>query len=67
MSTALPVCDQAMIALKPFCAFNTIELTKTRKILCGLRAFVLLKMLWREEIGRDLIQIPQAPPGLRDR
>ena len=37
--------DQAVLALKPFCAFDTVELAEAREILCSLGTLVLLEML----------------------
>jgi len=55
---AFPVRNLALLSLKPFCAFNTVELPKTWEILYCLRALVLLKVLGRTEIFLDLIYVP---------
>jgi hypothetical protein len=39
------MCDQAVLAFKPLCALNTVELSKTREILLCFAALVLLEML----------------------
>jgi len=45
MRASLSVGDHAVLALKPFCAFDAVELAQTREIFSGLAALVLLEML----------------------
>lgn len=54
----------AVLALKPFRALYTIELSKARQILIGLGSFVLRKMFRRLQISNDLINITQTPASL---
>lgn len=57
VSLALPVGNQAVLPLKPFCAFYAVELTKARKILRRLQAFELLEVLRRTKVSMNLIKI----------
>lgn len=45
MCASFAMCDQAVLAFKPLCALNTVELSKTREILLCFAALVLLEML----------------------
>jgi hypothetical protein len=58
MCASFSVCDHAVLALKPFCAFDAVELAQTRKIFSGFAALMLLEMLGRFEIGCDLVKVP---------
>jgi hypothetical protein len=46
-----------VLALKPFCAFDAVELAQSREVLRSFGALVLCQMLGRAEVSDDLVEI----------
>lgn len=66
MRLSLAMRNQRSIRLEPFGAFGAIVSAKSREILGGLSLHELLKMLGREEVGLDLVDVSGLAPGLGD-
>lgn len=54
---ALPVTDEVDLGIEPLGALDAVVLAETGQILSCVAVLVLCKVLWREEIGLDLVDI----------
>lgn len=57
MRLPLPVADEIDLGVEPLCALNTVVLPQTRQVLGRVAVLVLGEVLWREEVGLDLVDV----------
>jgi len=55
---SLPVADQVDLGIEPLCALDAVMLTQRRQVLGRVAVLVLCEVLWRGEVGLDLVDIP---------
>lgn len=58
MRLAPSVDDERRLGVEPFRALDTVVLPQTGQVLGRLFVFVLLEMLWGQEVGLDLVDVP---------
>jgi hypothetical protein len=54
---ALPVTDEVDLGIEPLCALDAVVLAQTGQVLGCVAILVLCEVLWREEVGLDLVDI----------
>ncbi len=60
MRLSLPVTDQVDLGVEPFGALDAVMQAPSRQVLSGMTILVLLEVLWREEVGLYLVDIPRV-------
>lgn len=67
MRLSLPVHHKARFCLVPLGAFGAVPFSETRKVLGGLGVLVLCEVFRRQQVGLDLVQVPDMVSSLRPR
>lgn len=62
---AAPVGDQGELGLVPLCALDAVVLAQGGQILDELGVLVLLEVLWRQQVGLDLVDVPGPGSSVR--